>query len=145
MPHSALEIKDITPETAYELVTLGLAEIIDIREAWELASGKRVEGATHIPLLPVKSFCNALDAEDLEMMQLIDDSEISIPVSELVRMLNTHRERGSLLLCLCRSGRRSLKASQMLKSLGYKHVFNIKGGILEWEEKGLPVLDSSTP
>ncbi|MBO5187105.1 MAG: rhodanese-like domain-containing protein [Prevotella sp.] len=38
----------------------------------------------------------------------------------------------------CRSGRRSLTAAGILQKEGYK-VVNLKGGIIEWEQKGKPV------
>lgn len=37
----------------------------------------------------------------------------------------------------CRSGRRSLTAARILKKEGYE-VVNLKGGIMEWEQKGKP-------
>ena len=39
----------------------------------------------------------------------------------------------------CRSGKRSLKASEMMQSEGFTKVTNLDGGILGWQEKGYPV------
>lgn len=39
----------------------------------------------------------------------------------------------------CRSGRRSNAAAQKMKSLGF-NVHDMKGGILKWQELGLPVV-----
>lgn len=39
----------------------------------------------------------------------------------------------------CRSGRRSLTAAEILSRAGYK-VTNLDGGILGWENEGLPVV-----
>lgn len=47
--------------------------------------------------------------------------------------------KDSTVLVYCRSGRRSLDAAEMLTSLGY-NVVNLKGGIIEWKEVGLPVV-----
>lgn len=49
--------------------------------------------------------------------------------------------KDSTVLVYCRSGRRSLTAAEILTKLGYK-VINLKGGIIEWEENGLPVADT---
>ncbi|MDE6086554.1 MAG: rhodanese-like domain-containing protein [Muribaculaceae bacterium] len=38
----------------------------------------------------------------------------------------------------CRSGKRSMDAAGILTKLGY-HVVDLKGGILNWQESGLPV------
>ena len=41
---------------------------------------------------------------------------------------------------ICRSGVRSHKASVFFQSLGLKNqIFNVKGGMLEWLNTGLPV------
>ena len=47
--------------------------------------------------------------------------------------------KDSTVLVYCRSGKRSLDAAEKLTKLGYK-VINLKGGITEWEEDGLPVV-----
>jgi molybdopterin/thiamine biosynthesis adenylyltransferase/rhodanese-related sulfurtransferase len=40
----------------------------------------------------------------------------------------------------CRSGNRSYKAAEQLEALGYTDVASMAGGILAWQEQGLPVL-----
>ena len=47
--------------------------------------------------------------------------------------------KGKKVLVYCRSGNRSAAASKMLEQMGLKHVYNLKGGILEWKAKHLPV------
>ena len=41
----------------------------------------------------------------------------------------------------CKVGGRSAKAAEFLRSVGFKHVLNLKGGILDWIEK----VDPSQP
>jgi rhodanese-related sulfurtransferase len=40
---------------------------------------------------------------------------------------------------ICRSGARSTTAAAILTALGFENVSNLKGGMLEWNETGLPV------
>jgi sulfur-carrier protein adenylyltransferase/sulfurtransferase len=40
----------------------------------------------------------------------------------------------------CRSGNRSYKAAEQMEALGYTDVASMAGGILAWQEQGLPVL-----
>jgi molybdopterin/thiamine biosynthesis adenylyltransferase len=40
----------------------------------------------------------------------------------------------------CRSGNRSYKAAEQLLALGYEDVASMAGGILAWQEQGLPVV-----
>jgi len=39
------------------------------------------------------------------------------------------------VICYCRSGNRSMQASLMLETFGFKNVKNLTGGMLEWQEK----------
>ena len=39
------------------------------------------------------------------------------------------------VICYCRSGNRSMQASLMLETYGFKNVKNLTGGMLEWQEK----------
>lgn len=45
---------------------------------------------------------------------------------------------GSYVL-ICRSGKRSAKATEGLEAKGFKNLRNVTGGMLEWEAQQLPV------
>ena len=54
--------------------------------------------------------------------------------------------RKNQIFVICRSGRRSLKAAEMLESAGFESVYNVEGGMIDWEASGLPVLrDKNIP
>src|SRR3954447_6141140 len=40
----------------------------------------------------------------------------------------------------CRTGNRSFKAAEQMQALGYENVASMAGGILAWQEQGLPVI-----
>jgi len=61
-----------------------------------------------------------------------------IPV-QLFRYIYLEGFRDKKVLVYCRSGNRSVSASQMLEKMGIKQVYNLKGGIKEWKAKGFPV------
>ena len=44
----------------------------------------------------------------------------------------------------CRSGRRSATASDILIEDGFERVYNVLGGINEWEERGYPVVNTTS-
>ena len=44
------------------------------------------------------------------------------------------------VIIACRSGVRSQKAIDFLLGQGYTHLANLEGGILAWEEAGLPII-----
>jgi sulfur dioxygenase len=43
------------------------------------------------------------------------------------------------IVCVCRSGNRSGRAAEALVALGFADVTNMAGGMLAWNEAGLPV------
>ncbi|MDP4207792.1 MAG: rhodanese-like domain-containing protein [Bacteroidota bacterium] len=43
------------------------------------------------------------------------------------------------VLVYCRSGKRSMKAAEILKNEGFVKIINLEGGILEWENSGFPL------
>jgi rhodanese-related sulfurtransferase len=44
------------------------------------------------------------------------------------------------VLTICRSGKRSVLAFSILREAGRAQVASIKGGLLRWQEEGLPVV-----
>jgi molybdopterin/thiamine biosynthesis adenylyltransferase/rhodanese-related sulfurtransferase len=63
-----------------------------------------------------------------------------IPLRELESRLDEISSAKKLIL-MCRSGTRSAKAVEKLKTLGFRNIYNLKGGILEWAQK----IDTSLP
>jgi sulfur dioxygenase len=47
--------------------------------------------------------------------------------------------KNSEIVLVCRAGVRSTTAGAILTALGFEQVSNLKGGMLEWNEAGLPV------
>ncbi len=45
------------------------------------------------------------------------------------------------VVTVCRSGGRSAQAVSLLEKEGFKHVANLAGGMINWHEQGLPVVD----
>lgn len=51
--------------------------------------------------------------------------------------LEKYKQRPVILVC--RSGSRSRAAAGMLRKAGFEQVYNLRGGMLAWENAGLPV------
>jgi molybdopterin/thiamine biosynthesis adenylyltransferase/rhodanese-related sulfurtransferase len=49
-------------------------------------------------------------------------------------------DKSARTIIYCRSGNRSYKAAEQMEALGYTDVASMAGGILAWQEQGLPVL-----
>lgn len=91
-------------------------------------------------------------APQLERVSIIDVREPDefhgplghIPGSQLIP-LATLAERAQMLprelpiVTVCRSGGRSGKAALQLSSLGFARVASLRGGVLDWSERKLPI------
>jgi rhodanese-related sulfurtransferase len=66
----------------------------------------------------------------IEGSERIDRADLAHRVDDL---------KGESLLVVCRSGRRSAAACEALKELGHGDVTNLEGGMIAWNEAGLPV------
>src|SRR5689334_24006810 len=49
-------------------------------------------------------------------------------------------DKSARTILYCRSGNRSAIAAAQLQQLGYENVASMSGGILQWQEQGLPVV-----
>jgi molybdopterin/thiamine biosynthesis adenylyltransferase/rhodanese-related sulfurtransferase len=52
-------------------------------------------------------------------------------------------DKSARMIIYCRSGNRSYKAAEQMERLGYEDVASMAGGILAWQEQGLPVVAAS--
>lgn len=66
------------------------------------------------------------------------EGAILIPVQDLERRIDELSEYGQKsILAYCRTGRRSLKATEILREHGY-HAFNVEGGMVGWNNSHHP-------
>lgn len=57
---------------------------------------------------------------------------------DFIEQADKELDKGRPVAVYCRSGRRSMDAAKLLVEHGFE-VINLKGGILEWQERGKPV------
>ncbi len=65
---------------------------------------------------------------------------LHIPLGDIPKRYN-ELDQDAELVMQCKSGVRSGKAADFLRSVGFTHVLNLKGGILDWIDK----VDPSQP
>src|SRR3954469_11341252 len=88
------------------------AKLIDVREPHEWDEA-HLEGALHVP-----------------------QGELGDRISEVAP---DHSER---IVLYCRTDNRSSRAADALRDLGYESVSVMRGGIVDWRETGLPVVEA---
>lgn len=78
--------------------------------------------------------------EDHEWQQLHIPNAMLIP-KDILSSVIEHRvpDQNCPVYLHCRSGVRSLYAAEALAGMGYKDVYSIDGGIIEWARAGYPV------
>jgi rhodanese-related sulfurtransferase len=54
---------------------------------------------------------------------------------------NLVRSRDKKIIVVCRSGNRSLLAAQIMKQMGFQHIFSLKTGLKGWNEYDLPLFN----
>lgn len=61
-----------------------------------------------------------------------------LPLAELGQRAS-ELDRNKPVVCVCRSGQRSGQAARALMALGFRQVSQLDGGLLAWEQAGLPL------
>lgn len=66
---------------------------------------------------------------------------VLIPVGQLgKRLKELDGYQNKPVVLICRSGRRSVAAAEILQKAGFGEIRNVMGGMLAWERAGLPVV-----
>ena len=127
------EALEISLASATELCRLGLGTMVDIRQTFEIEMKGAIPGTVHIPLFEVKQLLgHALTEDEQDILDAGKPSDID--VQGFFTMVNRlHHAHDNILLCVCNSGRRSLYAAQLLRSLGYGKALSVAGGFQAWK------------
>lgn len=108
---------EITPEFAKKIIDNSRNDsnmvLVDVRSPEEYQDG-HIEGARNI---------NFLSPDFKEKISLLDKNKTYV--------------------LYCRSGHRSGLALKIFMDNGFKNVYHIKGGIINWKNKKLPVFSDS--
>lgn len=96
--------------SAVQLMNHDNALLVDVREDSEFREGHILD-ARHIPLGSLRKRLGELE---------------------------NYKEK-PIIVC-CRSGQRSASACGLLRKEGYQNVTNLKGGVMAWQNAGLPLI-----
>ena len=103
------DFEKVDAQTAYTFLSDNNTTILDVRTDEELKTDGMIEGALHIPLQALNKNIGKL-----------------------------RPYKGKKIVVYCRSGSRSIAASRILSSAGFK-TYNLTGGINEWKKQKLPL------
>jgi len=72
----------------------------------------------------------------------IHDTDLSIPYDQIAEPANLAQlptDKNAKVVLYCRSGRMSQIAGEKLVALGYTNIWNLKEGMVEWEQAGYEI------
>ncbi|QQX77107.1 MULTISPECIES: rhodanese-like domain-containing protein [Aequorivita] len=105
---TAQQIKVISPEEVYKAVNDNQnLQLVDVRTQEEY-------GEDH--LKTAQNIC-------------VTDDDFKEKVAKL--------DKNEPVYLYCRSGKRSARAAQIMKDMGFKEIYDMEGGFLNWESQGL--------
>jgi adenylyltransferase/sulfurtransferase len=116
-------------------ITPAAPETIKVNNATELTSlelKQRLDRGDKLTIVDVR------EPNELQINRI--PGSLHIPLGDIPKRYNELDPEAELVM-QCKSGVRSGKAADFLRSVGYKHVLNLKGGILDWIDK----VDPSQP
>jgi molybdopterin/thiamine biosynthesis adenylyltransferase/rhodanese-related sulfurtransferase len=108
-----VSVQEITPSEAFGEIQDSEVVLIDSREPHEYAEA-HLEGGILVP-----------------------------PATIAADIAQKAPDQTARTIVYCRVGTRSLAAAEQLAELGYEDVASVAGGIIEWQDQGLPVVAAS--
>ena len=132
------EALEISLASATELCRLGLGTMVDIRQTFEIEMKGAIPDTVHIPMFEVKLMLGHTLTDDEQ--DILDAGQPKdIDAQSFFTMINRlHHAHDNILLCVCNSGRRSLYAARLLRSLGYGKALSVAGGFQAWKKLQAP-------
>uniref|UniRef100_A4WQJ9 Rhodanese domain protein n=1 Tax=Cereibacter sphaeroides (strain ATCC 17025 / ATH 2.4.3) TaxID=349102 RepID=A4WQJ9_CERS5 len=107
LAHGEVHAANLSPEAAWELVTSGIATLLDVRTIEERSFVGRVPGSKHVAWATGTAMTRN---------------------PHFVRQVSAIAAKDTTLVLLCRSGKRSASAAEALTKAGFARVFNIAEG-----------------
>jgi len=116
--------------------------------AWEAAGLPTTQAPVSMrPEVTIEQFIRDADSDDAQLVDVRESDEweeghapraILIPLDELTARRG-ELDPGRPVVTICRSGRRSLSAAEMLLGEGFQDVRSLAGGMIAWRAARMPV------
>lgn len=142
---SAFRFAEHRPPLARGMTSVALSgtTLVSMTVLYETAT-RHPAGYREISPAQVAPFCGKVRLIDVREPSEYVGELGHAPAAELVPLATVEDaaaswDRDQEIVILCRSGARSGRAAATLASMGFRTVMNMTGGMLAWNEAGLPI------
>jgi rhodanese-related sulfurtransferase len=128
------------------ITLLGMFLLVACQPRVSSAEGKQipVQGGAYTEI-NVREFQSMLENKDFVLVNVhvpfegdIPNTDVSIPYDQIAQNLGLlPSDKNAKIVLYCRSDRMSTIASKTLVNLGYTNIYNLDGGMIDWENSGL--------
>jgi rhodanese-related sulfurtransferase len=74
------------------------------------------------------------------------ETDLFIPADKVEESISLFpQDKGAKIVVYCQAGMHSAIAARKLVELGYTNIWNLKVGMVEWEDEGYPLLRNEAP
>lgn len=80
--------------------------------------------------------------EEFKKGHIVDAVNVTLSEIKNNQVTSLEKYKNSPIIMVCNSGMTSSQAAQLLIKQGFENVFNLKGGMGEWQGANLPVVKS---
>lgn len=116
----AQDVEEISPEKAYQMLKNPSTYLVDVRSIAEYVFVGHPEKAYNIPL-----------------MFWSEEKQDLVPNDNFIQDIKSRFKENNVLIFICRSGGRSLRAAEMVSQAGFINVYSINEGFEgEEDERG---------
>jgi rhodanese-related sulfurtransferase len=111
------------------------------------ASTSKVNNISHQELTQLVNKQNAkvVDVrgkEEFRKGHIIDALNVSLAEIKNNQLTALEKYKASPIILVCKAGMTSSQAAQLLVKQGFENIYNLKGGIDEWQTANLPLVKS---
>lgn len=94
---------------------------------------------------------NILKSKDFTLVNVhvpyegeLPQTDVFIPYDRIDQFFDRlPADKNAKIVLYCKMGKKSIIAAEQLVKLGYTNVWSMKGGMVEWRQKGCPIINAS--
>ena len=107
----------------------------------------KVNGGYYVDISPAQ-FNSMLETKDFSLVNVhipyegeIPQTDLFVPYNQIEEnLLQFPQDKGAKIILYCRSGPMSAIAAKTLVKLGFSNVWNLDGGMIEWDKQGYELI-----